>query len=359
MTNKLNRRSFIGYMSTALATSFFLKACADSPSTITENPDNNSTDSSSSSETFKIAIALPGVITDGGWNQSGYEGIKKAAEKLNAEMIYVENVAQSDQTETISDFARKGYNLVVGHGGQFDAAIEQVASQFPDTFFLGVNGNIAGENYASVTTNYFQVGYLAGVTAGLMTKTNKVAYLTGLSFKGTNLQGRAFELGAKSVNSSVEVVISYTGDFNDIAKGKEAASALISTGVDVIYNLLDNAAPAVLQTVQEKGIYAVGNITDQLDVAPKAVLTSAVQDVGGAIAYIANLVKNNQVKGETYILGIENPEITKLGRFNDILPEKVKQTIEETQQKMLDGELQFEDCSEGGQEKVCIKESQE
>ncbi len=356
MTNKFNRRSFIGYMSTALATSLLLKACTDSPSTITENPSNNSAESGSNYETFKIAIAFPGVITDGGWNQSGYEGVKKVVEKLNGEMIYVENVAQVDQTETISDFARKGYNLVVGHGGQFDAAIEQVASQFPDTFFLGVNGNIAGENYGSVTTNYFQVGYLAGVVAGLMTKTNKVAYLTGLSFKGTNLQGRAYELGAKSVNSSVEVVISYTGDFNDIAKGKEAALALISTGVDVIYNLLDNAAPAVLQTAQEKGIYAVGNTTDQLDVAPKAVLTSTVQDVGGAIAYIANLAKNNQVKGEKYILGIENIEITKLGRFNDILPEKIKQKVEETQQKMLAGKLQFEDCSESSQAKVCIKE---
>ncbi|OZH54148.1 lipoprotein, partial [Hydrocoleum sp. CS-953] len=173
--------------------------------------------------------------------------------------------------------------------------------------------------------------------------------------KGTNLQGKAFELGAKSVNTSVEVVISYTGDFNDIAKGKEAALALISTGVDVIYHLLDNAAPAVLQTAQEKGIYAVGNTTDQLDVAPKAVLTSAVQDVGGAIAYVANLVKNNQVKGEKYILGIENPEITKLGRLNDVLPEEVKQKIEETQQEMLAGKLQFKDCSEGSQEKVCIK----
>ncbi len=355
MQKKFNRRSFIGYISASLATSLLLKACADSPSTITENNGNNSTDSGSSSETFKIAIALPGVITDGGWNQSGYEGVKKAAEKLNAEMIYVENVAQPDQTETLSDFARKGYDLVVGHGGQFDAAIQQVASQFPDTFFLGVNGNIAGENYASVTTNYFQVGYLAGVVAGLMTKTNKVAYITGLSFKGTNLQGRAFELGAKSVNTSVEVVISYTGDFNDIAKGKEAALALISTGVDVIYHLLDNAAPAVLQTAQEKGIYAVGNTTDQLDVAPKAVLTSAVQDVGGAIAYVANLVKNNQVKGEKYILGIENPEITKLGRFHDVLSEKVKQKVEETQQQMLTGELQFADCSEGSQEKVCIQ----
>ncbi|NES75277.1 MULTISPECIES: BMP family protein [Okeania] len=354
MTKKLNRRSFISYSTATLITSLLLKACADSPSTMirTENPSNDSIDNS---ETFKIAIALPGVITDGGWNQSGYEGVKKAAEILNGEMIYVENIAQPDQVETLSDFARKNYDLVVGHGGQFDAAIQQVASQFPDTFFLGVNGNIAGENYASVTTNYFQMGYLAGVIAGLMTKTNKVAYLTGLSFKGTNLQGKAFELGAKSVNDSVEVVISYTGDFNDIAKGKEAALALISTGVDVIYHLLDNAAPAVLKTAQEKGIYAVGNTTDQLDVAPKAVLTSAVQDVGGAIAYVANLVKNNQVKGEKYILGIENPDITKLGRFNDVLPEEVQQKVEEVQQQMLAGKLKFEDCTEGGRDKVCVK----
>ncbi|MDE5093771.1 MAG: BMP family protein [Trichodesmium sp. St11_bin5] len=355
MTKKFNRRSFLGYMSTALAISFLLKACTNSASKTTENSDNNFIYSGSSSETFKIAIALPGVITDGGWNQSGYEGVKKAAEKLNAEMIYVENVVQADQTETISDFARKGYNLVIGHGGQFDAAIEQIASQFPGTFFLGVNGNIAGENYASVTTNYFQVGYLAGVVAGLMTETNKVAYLTGLSFKGTNLQGRAFELGAKSVNSMVEVVISYTGDFNDIAKGKEAALALISTGVDVIYHLLDNAAPAVLQTAQEQGIYAVGNTTDQLDIAPKAVLTSAVQNVGEAIAYIANLAKNNQLKGEKYILGIENPEITKLGRFNNIVPDKIKQIVEKSQQKILTGKLQFEDCSENREEQVCFK----
>ncbi|MGB3512243.1 MAG: BMP family protein [Microcoleaceae cyanobacterium] len=355
MARKFNRRSFIWYSSATVAISLLLKACADSTPP-TENSNNNSQDSGDASPDFKIAIALPGVITDGGWNQSGYEGVKKAAdEMLNSEMIYVENVSPPDQTETLTDFARKGYDLVVGHGGQFDAAIQQVAGQFPDTFFLAVNGNIAGKNYASVTTNYFQMGYLAGVVAGLMTQTNKVAYITGLSFKGTNLQGKAFELGAKSVNPSVEVVISYTGDFNDIAKGKEAALALISAGVDVIYHLLDNSSPAVLQTAEEKGIYAIGNTTDQLDVARKAVLTSAVQDVGGAIAYIANLVKNDRVKGEKYVLGIENPDITRLGRFNDALPAEFKQKVEATQQQMLAGELKFEDCSKDGQEKVCIQ----
>ncbi len=123
----------------------------------------------------------------------------------------------------------------------------------------------------------------------------------------------------------------------------------------MIYHLLDNAAPAVLQAAQEKGIYAVGNTTEQLDVAPKAVLTSAVQDVGGAIAYIANLVKNNQVKGEKYILGIENPVLARLGRFNDVLPAEVKQKVAETQLQMLSGQLKFEDCTEDTKEKICLK----
>ena len=83
MARKFNRRSFIWYTSATLATSFLLKACADSPSTVilTENSGNDSTDAGNSSETFKIAIALPGVITDGGWNQSGYEGAKKSSRK--------------------------------------------------------------------------------------------------------------------------------------------------------------------------------------------------------------------------------------------------------------------------------------
>ncbi|MDY7022301.1 MAG: BMP family protein, partial [Cyanobacteriota bacterium] len=279
---KYNRRQFIGYSLSTLTASLLLKACS-SPT------DLPTTDSDP--EAFKMAIALPGSITDGGWNQSGYEGIKKAAESFNGEMAYLEQVDPANQVEALSGFARQGYNLVIGHGGQFDAAIQQVSSQFPDTFFLAVNGNVVGDNYASVTTNYLQLSYLAGVLAALTTESNKIAYITGLAFKSTESQGKAFELGAKSINSEIEAITSFTGDFNDIAKGKEAALALISTGVDVIYHLLDNAAPVVLETASEKGIYAIGNVSDQLEIAPNSVLTSTIQDIGGAVAYVANLVR--------------------------------------------------------------------
>ena len=345
---KHNRRQFIGYSLSTIIISLFLKACSGS---------SDSPTSESDAKVFKMAIILPGSITDGGWNQSGYEGVKKSAENLNAEMAYLEQVEPANQAEALSGFARQDYNLVIAHGGQFDAAIEQVSGQFPETFFLAVNGNIAGKNYASVTTNYLQLAYLAGAIAALMTQNNKVAFITGLSFKSTDGQAKAFELGARSINPNIETVNSFTGDFNDIAKAKEATLALISTGVDVIYHNLDNSSPAVLETASEKGIYAIGNVSNQLEIAPKAVLTSTIQDIGSAVAYVANLVYQNQVKPEKYILGLEYPEIAKLGEFNSIIPETVKQKINEIEQSMLAGDLSFQDCIEQGKETVCLQKN--
>lgn len=128
MQQDFSRRKFVLYGAATFTTSLLLKACSNQTPTPT---------ASSGAEGFKIAIALPGAITDQAWNQSGYEGLNLAKQKLNAEVAYVEQVAQADQTEALTDFARKGYNLVFAHGGQFDAAIEQVAPQFPNTFFCG------------------------------------------------------------------------------------------------------------------------------------------------------------------------------------------------------------------------------
>ncbi len=112
--------------------SLLLKACSN-------NQTSTSTTAGSESD-FKVAIALPGIITDGAWNQSGYEGLQLAKQNLSAETAFVEKVSQADQTEILTDIARKNYNLIFAHGGQFDAAIQQVAPQFPNTFFIAVNG---------------------------------------------------------------------------------------------------------------------------------------------------------------------------------------------------------------------------
>ncbi|MBD2298108.1 BMP family protein [Nostoc sp. FACHB-190] len=347
MTLNLSRRQFVVFGSATFATSLLLKACSSNqPQTPT---------ASSGAEGFKIAIALPGVITDKAWNQSGYEGVNLVKQKLGAEIAYIEQVAQADQTEVLTDFARKGYNLVFAHGGQFDAAIEQVATQFPNTFFVGVNGNVKGENIASLRIDHLQGSYLCGIIAAAMTKSNKLAYIAGQEFQATQEELRGFELGAKSVKPNMQIVSTFTGDWNDVAKAKEATLALISAGADVIYQWLDSASPAVLQTASDKGVYAFGNTKDQLDVAPKAVLTSAVKRLDLAITYLAELAQQKQLKGQIYSIGLERPDILNLGNFTASIPEQVKNNVLKVRQEIIDKKITFENCQADGKNTRCVK----
>ncbi|NER27530.1 MAG: BMP family ABC transporter substrate-binding protein [Symploca sp. SIO1C4] len=324
---KYNRRQFLGYTGAVLGTSLLLKACGNSKST-----EKSTTDAT----TLKVAMVLPGIITDKAWNQAGYSGLEVIREKQDADTTYVERVGQAEQVEALSDFARRGYNLIYAHGGQFDAAIEQVAADFPETFFVGVNGAIAGENYASLRINSLQAGYVCGVIGALVTKSKQMAYISAQKFESTQQELKGFEMGAKSINPDIKVRSTFTGDWNDAAKAKEATLALISTGVDVIYQWLDNASPAVLQTASEKGVYAIGNTTDQLKLAPDAVLTSAVKRIDLAVAYLAQLQAKGELKGEVYTIGFDQPEILYLGKFGEKIPAEVKEKAMEIKQAIVE-----------------------
>ncbi len=336
MVINFGRREFLLalYGSASFGTTFLLKACSNQQTTTSTTATN--------SENFKVAIALPGVISDQAWNQSGYEGVQLAKQKLGAETAYVEQVAQADQAEALLDFARKGYNVVFAHGGQFDAAIEQVAPQFPNTFFVAVNGAIKGENIAALRIDHMQASYLCGIIGASITKSNKLAYIAGQEFEATQQELRGLELGAKSVKPNIQITPTFTGDWNDVAKGKEATLALISSGADVIYQWLDNASASVLQAASDKGVYAFGNTKDQLEVAPKSVLTSAVKRMDLAIAYLAELAKQKQLKGQIYSIGLERPDILSLGKFGAMVPETVKQKVLNTKQDIIAKKITFE-----------------
>lgn len=352
MTHSFNRRRFLVYGLTTAGSSVLLKACT-SPSE-EASTDVEGTAAVESESDASLAIVLPGTITDGGWNQLGYEGVKRAGDDLGIEVAYVEQVDNADQTESLSAFAREGYSLVVGHGGQFDGAIEQVAAEFPETFFLGVNGDIVGDNYSCVRTNYNQMLYLSGMIGAAMSKTKKMAYLAGMEFKSTQQQGAAMDLGAKAMDPSAEVVSSFVGDFNDIAKAKESALALIASGVDVIFHNLDNSAPAVLQACQEAGIYAFGNNVDQFELAPEAILTSAIQDIGGAITTVAELAATGEIESKKYVIGLETPELVRFGKFNEAVPAEVKAQVDAVAADMVAGKLIFEDADNNGKASVKV-----
>jgi basic membrane protein A and related proteins len=346
MRGKYSRRQFLWFGS-AITSILFLKACENTSSPTSDTPTPSK---------LKAAIVLPGIITDKAWNQAGYEGIKAIEQKLKAEIAYAEQVGQAEQVEAISDFARRGYNLVYAHGGQFDAAIQQVAPQFPDTFFIGVNGAVEGTNMASLRIDHLQASYLCGIIGASMTKSDRMAYITAQSFQATDEELRGFQLGAQSVDPKIKISVSYTGDWNDAAKAKEATSALISSGADVIFQWLDNASPAVLQTASEKKVFAFGTTVDPFDIAPNSVLTTPVKRLDLAIEYIAQLSVEQKLEGKIYTIGLEKPDILYLGKMNPNIPEALKTRVKDTESAIASGKISFESCQEGGGKSTrCIK----
>jgi basic membrane protein A and related proteins len=356
MTARFNRRQFLATSSAAVASSVFLKACAANTPTPPTTSEASPSPTSGAATPIKAAIVLPGIITDKAWNQAGYSGLEAAKQKVSGlETGYVEKVGQAEQAEALSDFARRGFNVVFAHGGQFDAAIQQVAPQFPKTFFVGVNGAVGGSNMASLLIDNLQASYLCGIIAANLTKSKKLAYMAGQEFAATQQELRGFELGAKSVDPTITLSSTFTGDWNDAAKAKEAIEALMSAGADVVYQWLDNASPTVLQAAEAKGVYTFGNTADQLEVAPKSVLTSAVKRIDLAIAKLVELASKNELKGETYNIGLEEPDILFLGQFNPAVPETLQATVKKTQEAILAKKITFENCTEAGKETRCAK----
>jgi len=64
---------------------------------------------------LKIAMILPGPITDNDWNSVGYNGLQAAGKALGVETAYVENVTDADAERLLRDFAERGYGLIFAH----------------------------------------------------------------------------------------------------------------------------------------------------------------------------------------------------------------------------------------------------
>ena len=294
MNTILSRRTFVAATASATLLAFVGKASA---------------------QAMKVAIVMPGISTDKSFNQGGYEGAKNAAEKLGLEFAYSEKVAQPDQAEALSDYARRGFNFVIGHGGEFQDAVDRVARRFPDTRFIIVNGTEAGDNVTTMTFDFPALGYVLGYLAGKTSATGKGAYIGAQQIKAYTDLGTAFANGFKAARPDGEVLAAWTNDWDDVAKGKEAALSVIGQGADIVFPSMDNAVAGSLQAAKEQGKMAIGIYYDAIVDWPETVIQSAVFDMRGALDVTLAHAAAGTLEGKSYIYGFETPEAARLGTY--------------------------------------------
>ena len=319
------------YLIITLMLSFFLVACS--------NASKDKTDD------FKVGLLLTGPTTDGGWNQSAYEGLVMVEKDLGAKVSFAESVQATDYEKTMRDYAKNGNDLIIGHGFQFTSAAEIVALEYPKTIFIVTSSTVTNnKNLGSINNSYKEEGFLQGVLAALMTKTNVVAAVGGTEIPPIVNTLDGFIAGAKYINPNIKALKALTGTFDDVNKVKEQSKAFIAQGADVLEADANQAGRGVYLAAEEAGIWAIASIAAEYDTYNKSLIACGTADMAKAILLTAKEVKAGTYKAAYKENGIKEGivDLTYSPTLKSKIPNDVLAKIEQIKKDLADKKIDLD-----------------
>jgi len=287
---------------------------------------------------LKVAFIYVGPVGDAGWTFA-HDAARKEVEAKFGDKVkttFIENVPESaaDAERVIRQLATDGNKLIFGTSFGYMEAMLKVAKEFPDVKFEHATGFKTADNMAQYDVRTYEGAYLAGVVAGKMSKSGKLGVVGSVPIPEVIRNIDAFTLGARSVNPKATTRVVWVNKWFDPGKEREAATTLIGQGVDVLMQNTDSAA--VVQTAQEKGVYAFGWDSDMTSFGPKAHLAASMNKWGGYYSDRVQAVLDGTWKSGFSWLGLKEGGID-LGAFNAAVPDEVKALVDERKKGIIDG----------------------
>lgn len=255
-------------------------------------------------KTLKVALVLPGPITDGTFNSAANQGIEKAKGKYDIQVSLRENTQFAEIEETLLSYARDGYDVVIGHGFQFAEPAMKIHKQFPKTWFIVNTAKVAAApNLASFDNRWGDAGYVAGAVAGLVTKKGAVGHVGGIPVPVIKEYNDGFGRGAKRMRPDVKVLSAYVGSFSDVAKGKEITASMIEGGADVVTSTGNENVLGTIQAAKDAKVMAIGTAFDAAAIAPDTVVTTALINMDTNIDMAIGKIVDGTIEPKNYLLG--------------------------------------------------------
>jgi basic membrane protein A len=242
---------------------------------------------------FRVALLTPGPTSDQAWNGGAYDGLLQIRDSLAAKISHIQTTGPGEIEESLLEYGAQGYDLVIGHGYEFQDPAERAARRYPKTVYVSTSGDRAQNNAVGVRFAFEEGSYVAGMVAGATTRSNMIGCIGGTELPTVKESFDAFAEGVKRVNPRARVVTSYIGNWDDVSAAKEHALAQIGRGVDVIFGNADAAGLGVFQAArQTTRARVIGANKDQSPVAPDVVLGSVVIDLPLAFLNVAREVQS-------------------------------------------------------------------
>ncbi|MEW6308818.1 MAG: BMP family protein [Bacillota bacterium] len=287
----------------------------------------------------KAALLISGPANDGGWNQLAYEGLTTLRDKMGFQIAVTENVKQADHAQLMRNYANQGFKYVIAHGYEYGDALDLVAKEFPKVTFIQIGGVAKNDkNVNAVLFTSAEAGYITGVLAALMTKSNKLGLVGAVDIPSIKADFQGFKKAVKDFNPAATVVEAWTGSWTDIAKGKEAALAQMATGVDVIMANGDAANHGAAEAVRGTKVLYIGWSRDQKEYAPDSHMVSNVQSVANILVNLVERGEKGDLKGALYIMGYKEGA-QYLSEYGAMVPADVRAKVNKVVEDIKAGKI--------------------
>lgn len=291
--------------------------------------------------TVDVGVILTGEKSEEGWNGVHYAAIEKAGETLGMDIFVKENVKENTGqcNVAIEELVKEGAEMIILTSYNYSAEAKELVKQYPDIVFYVNSSEHHDINMTSYFVRMYQPRYLSGIIAGMKTENNKIGYVAAMANNEVNRGINAFTLGVKRVNPDAEVVVTFTGEWDNRELEMNAATKLIEQEQVDVLTYHQNKSN-VAEVADNAGIYSIGYHETLPNGSSKNLATVACNWELVYEAILRGFLVGKSNIQENYWIGLEE-EAVELLTYSDEVSEEIITEIEMAKEEILSGKDVF------------------
>ncbi|MDF1618405.1 BMP family lipoprotein [Petrocella sp. FN5] len=295
-----------------------------------------------------------GGIDDKSFNQGTWEGILEFANATGAQTKYLQSDSDADYIPNLSNFSDEELDIIIAPGFLFEAALTEVATNFPDQKYLIIDMVIGGkDNVASAVFAEEQGSFLVGVAAALKAQEagkDTVGFIGGMDFDLIQRFEAGFEAGVEAVDPNMTVLVEYAGDFSNAPIGQTLAAKMYDQGAYVIFHAAGGTGNGLIKEARDRrtngeDVWAIGVDKDQYEDGiyegdMSAVLTSMMKRVDVAARDVAEMTYNGEFPGGGILVFDLTNQGVGIPESNPNLSDAIVEEVKAYESKVVAGEVE-------------------
>ncbi len=290
-------------------------------------------------EVLKVGVIYVSPIADIGWTRQHNDAALaiKAAFGDKVELTVVDSLFKPQDIERVlTEMASTGHKLIFGTSFSHSTPIQKTSKRFPNVVFEHCSGLKHFKNLGTFEAKYYEGTYLAGMAGGAMTQSAKIGFIGGFPIPDIVGPANALLLGARAIRPEATCQVIFLNSWYDPGKEKDAATALMSQGCDVICSMTDTATG--VQTAEAGGAWSIGYASDMSSFGPTKHLTAFTLDWSPIYVDAAKRVMDGTWSMQTRWHGLKEG-VVKMSPYNAAIPADMISRLEATEAQIVSGEI--------------------